>query len=222
MAPISAMIFDPLVACFCILPRENVGHQNSVTGKEACKCLMLTLDLDQTKIPGPFYRAFRGELGLEMDFFDNYGNRFPVIVKKSSSDKGTFVNGIKSIIMDYEIKHCALLKGTYVGPNRVSFSVLKSDMNPIKPPKKNRTMHGLCISDMGCVNRLQTEFSTHRRIQYGDGIRRRVHFDMSEPTLGSIMASDMLGCMNSGNGDFLSQSAFMLNQTNGQINIFPT
>ncbi|MED6131753.1 hypothetical protein PIB30_012761 [Stylosanthes scabra] len=179
MALVSAMILDPLASCFCLFPRDDRHHRNNANGKEACKSFMLTLDPAEHKTPilGPFYHAFHWELGLKVEFFDNYGNKFSVIVKKNSSEYGTFCNGIKSIILHYEIKHCVVLKGTYVGPNRVSFSVLKHDMNPIHPPKRSTTMHGLCISDMGCVNQLQTDLATHRRILHGHATRRRVCFE---------------------------------------------
>ncbi|MED6208420.1 hypothetical protein PIB30_044848 [Stylosanthes scabra] len=180
---------------------------------------MLIFDPDEhkTAIPGPFHRAFRREFGLEVEFFDNYGNKFPVIVKKKSSNSGTFCSGIKSIILHYEIKQCAVLKGTYVGPNRVSFSLLKHDMNPIHPPKRSRTLHDLCISDMECVNRLQINLTSHRGILHGHATRRRGRFDMPDQTLGSLMGVDILGCMNSDNHKILSQFSSMLNYSNGTL-----
>ncbi|MED6218905.1 hypothetical protein PIB30_030916 [Stylosanthes scabra] len=216
MAPVSAMIFDPVAACFCFTSRQCNGHQHKCSSKkEACKDFIITLDpkkaLHKIAIPGPFYRAFGEELGLEMDFFDNHGNRFPVIVKKKSQDSSTFCNGILSIILHYEIQNCALLKGRYLGANRVSFSVLKPDMNPIHPPKKTRTNHGLCLSEMGCVNRLHTELSSHREIFHnGDRRSRLACLDQSEPTLGSLMAANMLGCMKEKNPETLCQSSSML------------
>ncbi|MED6218752.1 hypothetical protein PIB30_029462 [Stylosanthes scabra] len=70
---------------------------------------------------------------------------------------------------------------------------------------------------MGCVNRLHTEFSSHREIlHHGDGRSRRVHFDQLEQTLGSSMAVDMLGCMTTQKPEVLSQSSSMLNYGYGE------
>ncbi|XLR58465.1 hypothetical protein S83_009137 [Arachis hypogaea] len=119
----------------CLWPSAD-SSKNGDPNPDFYRLLFLALDpvIRRVAVPGPFYHAFRHELGDLMMFKDNHGNEFHVMLDKVGNNEFLF-EGFRSMVSAYNIRHEAWLHTYYQGDGTLCISIRNFDGSHIVYPR---------------------------------------------------------------------------------------
>ncbi|XP_057739313.1 uncharacterized protein LOC130956290 isoform X2 [Arachis stenosperma] len=184
----------------CLWPSADAG-ENGDPNPDFYRLLFLALDpvARRVPVPGPFYRAFRHELGDFMMFRDNHGNEFRVMLDKVGNN-AFFSEGFRSMVAAYNIRHGAWLRAYYEGDSILCTSIRNLDGSRIAYPRP-RSRTSIAAPASSGVNYHQTGVFSGA-VMHTDDVIPPFSIDYTPPTspvrsnaLGSpLISTNSLGC----------------------------